>query len=167
MDGVRRHLRVQRSKSNAVPLCRAVGAVRQCTGTLRDPVLELTGWMHRVDQAPFDRALSLDPFGDGREEIRQVSPDLALVDDAGQAAGPRQDSEQRSLWQAHRGVPVVDQKNLVAGEGELVAATGADAVERGDELETGVLARVLDRQPRLVGELAEVHLPARAWTRAA
>src|SRR4029079_15819168 len=50
-------------------------------------------------------------------------------------------------------------EDLVAGEGELVAAAGADAVQRRQELEAGVLARVFDRETRLVGELAEVHLP--------
>ena len=81
------------------------------------------------------------------EKIRQVAAHLALVDHAGQAARSRQHSKQRRFRQAHRGIPVVDEQNLVAGERELVAAAGADAVERGEELEAGVLARVLNRQP--------------------
>src|SRR5581483_1147682 len=47
---------------------------------------------------------------------------------------------------------------LVAGERQLVAAAGAGAVDRGDEFQPACLARVLDAVPRLVGELAEVHL---------
>ena len=52
--------------------------------------------------------------------------------------------------------------DLVAGERQLVAAAGADAVERGEVLDAAVRAHVLDAEPRLVRELAEVHLEARA-----
>ena len=122
-------------------------------------VLELARRVHRIDQAPLDRALSLDPFGNRAEDVRKIAPHLALVDDARQSARSRQDAQQRRLRQADRGIPVVHQQDLVAGERQLVAAAGADAVDRGEELEAGVLAGVLDREPCFVGELAEVHLP--------
>jgi hypothetical protein len=54
---------------------------------------------------------------------------------------------------------VVDQDDLVAGEGELVAATRRGAVDGREELQARPLTRIFDRVPRLVGELAEVHLP--------
>ena len=54
---------------------------------------------------------------------------------------------------------VVDQHDLVAGERQLVAAARAVPLTRGEELEPGVAARVLDAVARLVGELAEVHFP--------
>src|SRR5690606_41885160 len=42
---------------------------------------------------------------------------------------------------------------------QFIAAAGARAIERGDELEPAVPAGILDAIARLVGELAEVHLP--------
>jgi hypothetical protein len=59
----------------------------------------------------------------------------------------------------HGGIRIVDQHDLVARERQLVSAARADAVQRGQELEAGVLARVLHAEARFVGELAEVHLP--------
>ena len=100
----------------------------QLLRALRDLLLELAGRMHRVDQPPFDRAPALDPFGNRAEDIREIAPDLALVDDARQAAGAGQHSEQRRLRQADRRIAVVDEQDLVARERELVAAAGADAV---------------------------------------
>ena len=85
---------------------------------------------------------------------------MALVDDARQSACAGQHAEQRRLGQAHRRIAVVDQHNLVARQRKLVPAAGADAVERREELDAGMLARVLDGQSRLVRVLAEVHLPA-------
>src|SRR5205085_5737447 len=53
---------------------------------------------------------------------------------------------------------VVDHNDLVAGERQLVAASGAGAVYGGDEFETGVRTRILDAVPRLIGEFAEIDL---------
>ena len=92
--------------------------------------------------------------------VGEVAPHPPLVDHARQAAGAGQHAEQRRLRQADRGIAVVDEENLVAGERQLVAAAGADAVQGGEELEAGMGAGVLDRQARFVRELAEVHLPA-------
>ena len=95
---------------------------------LRDLLLESAGRVHRVDEPPFHRAPAFDPFGDRAEEIREVAADLALVDDARQAAGAGQHAEQRRLRQADRRIAVVNQQDLVAGERQLVSAAGADAV---------------------------------------
>ena len=54
---------------------------------------------------------------------------------------------------------VVDQKDLVAGERQLVAAAGAGAVDRGEELQPAVLRGILQAVARFVGELAEIDLP--------
>ena len=100
-----------------------------------DALLELAGRVHRVDEPPLDRALPLHALGDRAEHVREIAPHLALVDDAREAAGARQHAEQRRLRQADRRVAVVDQDDLVARERQLVAAAGADAVERGEELD--------------------------------
>jgi hypothetical protein len=57
-------------------------------------------------------------------------------------------------------VAVVDEDDFVARQRQLVSASGADTVERREKRDAGVLARVLDCEPRLVGEFAEVHLQA-------
>ena len=112
-----------------------------------------------VDQAPLLRALRAHAFDQRAEDVGVVAAHVALVGEAREAAGAGQHAEQRHLGQAHRRRAVVDQADLVAGERQLVAAAGGRAVARGDELEPGVAARVLDAVARLVGELAEVHLP--------
>ena len=83
----------------------------------------------------------------------------ALVDEPGQAAGARQHAQQRHLGQRHRRRAVVDQHDLVAGQGQLVAAAGRRAVERRDVGLARVRGGVLDAVAGLVGELAEVDLP--------
>ena len=83
----------------------------------------------------------------------------ALVGHAGQAAGARQHAQQRHLRQRHRRRAVVDQDDLVAGQREFIAAAGAGAVHRGQELQARMLRRVLEAVAGLVGELAEVDLP--------
>ncbi len=133
---------------------------RQLARAPIDLVLEAARRIHGVHEPPLDRALAFHAFGDGAEHVGAVAPDLALVHDARQPAGAGQHAEQRRLRQADRTVPVVHQDDLVARQRELVAAAGADAVDGGEELDPGMLARVLDRQPGLVGELAEVHLEA-------
>ena len=138
------------------PIRRAASSrARVCTASLN----WLVG-IQPIDESPLDRAFAFDAFDQRAEEVREVAAHVALVDDAREAAGAGQDAEQRRLRQAHRRIAVVDEHNLVAGERELVAAAGADAVQRGQELQSRMRARILDRQPRFVGELAEVHLRA-------
>ena len=149
---------IQRAKRDAATRRGTVGSRRQLTGAPIDLLLEPAGWMHRVDQPPFDRALPLHPFGHGAEHVGAVAPHLPLVHYARQPAGPRQHAEQRRLRQADRTVPVVHQEDLVARQRELVAAARARAVHGGEERDARVLAGVLHREARFVGELAEVHL---------
>jgi hypothetical protein len=74
----------------------------------------------------------------GAEDVGQVVAHLALVGHAGQAAGAGQHAQQRHLGQADGAAAVVDQDDLVAGQGQLVAAAGAGAVDGGQELQAAV-----------------------------
>ena len=139
----------------ARPVARGGERLRPLLHRLR----ELLRLRMAVDQPPFLRALRAHAFDQRAEDVGVVAPHAALVGEARQPAGAGQHAEQRHLGQAHRGGAVVDEEDLVAGERELVAAAGGRAVARGDELEAGMAARVLDAVARLVGELAEVHLP--------
>ena len=113
----------------------------------------------RVDQSPLDGGAAAVALGLGGEEVGAVTTDVALVDDAGQSARAGQHAQQRHLGQRHGRRAVVDQHDVVAGQGQLVAATGSGAVDRGDPGLARGRGRVLDAVAGLVGELAEVHLP--------
>ena len=91
-----------------------------------------------VDQPPCDRALALDAFLDGAEEIGMVAAHLALVDDARQPAGARQHREQRHFRQRHGGGAVVGEDDVIGRERQLVAAAGRGAVDDGDETLPGI-----------------------------
>ncbi len=84
---------------------------------------------------------------------------MALVGDAGQAAGAGQHAQQRHFGQAHGAGAVVNQNDFVASQRQLVAATSASAINRGKELQAAVGGGVFQSVARLVGEFAEVHLP--------
>ena len=112
-----------------------------------------------VDQAPGLRGLATHPLAAGGDHVGEVLADPPLVDQPGEPARARQHRQQRNLRHGHGGRAVVDQDDLVAGERELVSAAGGGAVDRREVGLAGALGRVLDRAPRLVGELAEVHLP--------
>ena len=83
-----------------------------------------------IDQAPLDGALALDAFLDGAEGVGAVAAHLALVGDAGQAAGAGQHGEQRNFGQRNGRVAVVGEDDLVARERQLVAAAGRRALAR-------------------------------------
>ena len=114
----------------------------------------------RIDQAPVDGALALDAFLDGAEGVGAVAADFAFVGDAGQAAGARQNGEQRDFRQRDRRVAVVGQEDLVARQREFIAAASGRALHGADELLAGELGRVLHAVARFVGELAEIDLVA-------
>ena len=142
-----RRARAARSATPLAPAGRSLCAA-SCRGALvRPPASNCARLDDLVDEAPLDGALAADALGDRAEDVGEVAAHLALVDDAREAAGAGQHAEQRRLGQADRAGAVVDQDDLVAGERELVAAAGADAVERGEELE----AAVLRRSPRCRG----------------
>ena len=114
------------------------GCGRQLLRARRDALLELARRIHGVDEPPLHRALPFHAFGHRAEDVGEVAADLPLVHDAREAAGAGQHAEQRRLRQADGRIPVVHEDDLVARERELVAAAGADAVQRGEELDAGV-----------------------------
>ena len=117
------------------PARRAIGGRRQLARALLHRLLELARRIDGVDQLPLDRALALHAFDERAEEVGEIAAHVTLVDDAREAAGAGQHAEQRRLRQADRRVAIVDQQDVVARERELVAAAGADAVERREELQ--------------------------------
>ena len=82
-----------------------------------------------------------------------------LVHQAPVFGGAGQHAEQRHLRQADRAGAVVHQNDFVAGQRQLVAATGASAVDGREEFQAAVLGRVFQTVAGFVGELAKVHLP--------
>ena len=121
-------------------------------------LVELGAGGDGVDQAPLHGLGAPDALGAGGEHVGQVAPDVALVDDPGEPAGAGQHAEKRNLRERHRRRPVVDQQDVVTGQGQLVAAAGGGAVDgRHPDLLRGG-GGVLDGVAGLVGELAEVHL---------
>ena len=156
------HRLLQRRQRHALGVGRAV-ALR---GQLQRALLHLGGELPRlgdvVHQPPVLGLLPAHAFGGGAEDVGQVVAHMPLVGDARQPARAGQHAQQRHLGQAHRAAAVVDQDDLVAGQRQLVAAAGARAVDGGQELQPAVRGRVLQPVARLVGELAEVHLPGMA-----
>jgi hypothetical protein len=152
---------VQRGQRDTLGAGRtAVAAGGQLLGALAHRLLEHRRLGDGVDQTPVHGLLATHAFDAGAEDVGQVVAHVALVGHAGQATGAGQHAQQRHLGQADRAAAVVHQHDLVAGQGQLVAAAGAGAVERGHELQAAVLAAVFDAVAGLVGELAEVDLPA-------
>ena len=134
---------------------RAIGGRRECLRARRGRDLETRRGCNLVHQAPFQRPCAADAFLGGREEIGPIAAHLALVDDTHQAAGAGQHAEQRHLRQRYCAGAVVDEEDPVGGERKLVAASGRSGVDRAQIALSRVRARVLDRAPGLVGELAE------------
>ena len=139
--------------------------VDHCRDALGHRLVEARARRNRVNQAPFHRAFAAHTFGQCGEDVGEVAAHLALVDQAGEAAGAGQYAEKRDLGQTHGRAPVVDQDYLLAGERQFVTAAAARAVERGDVVLAAVGARVLDRKAGLIGELAEVDLEAMVGVR--
>jgi hypothetical protein len=123
-----------------------------------DARLEARGGEGLVDEAPLLGALPLDALGEAREDVGEVATHVALVDDAREPARPRQHAEERHLGEADRRVAVVLEEDLVARGGELVAPARARAAHGADGLDARRRGGVLEGEPRLVRELAEVHL---------
>ncbi len=159
-DPVARDLALERRQCDALGVFRPVGARGDLVGAGGDRFLPFRIRHHLVDQPPFDRFRSADAFLDRAEHVGAVAPHFALVGHAREPAGARQHRQQRRFRQCDRRAAVVDQHDVVGGERQLIAAAGGIAVDRAHINLLGILAGVLDRQPRLVGELAEVHLVA-------
>ena len=156
-DGVGALLRLQGIQDHSSFLA-AVGRRGKRRRPLPDALLEAAPRRQAVHEAPLHRPATPDPLGESGEHVGAVPPDPALVDDPGQPAGPWKHPEQRHLRQRNRRAAVVHQEDLVAGEREFVAAPGGGPGESGQVLLTAPPAGILDREPGLVGELAEVHL---------
>ena len=151
---------VQGGQLHTFGALRAVAGGGQFLGALFHGLLEHSGLGDRIDQAPVHGLLAAYAFLAGAENVGQVVAHMALVGHAGQATGARQHAQQRHFGQRHRRRTVIDQHDLVAGQGQFVTAAGAGTVEGRDELQAVVLGRVFDAVAGLVGEFAEVHLPA-------
>jgi len=149
-------VRFERRQRDALRVGGAIASLGESTGALGDELPEPRRRRNMVDEPPGLRPIGAYTFGGRAEHIGEIAPDLALVDEPGQPTGTGQHAEQRDFRQADRARPVVDHNDLVAGESQLVAATGAGAVDRRDEFELRMGARILDAVARLVGEFAEI-----------
>jgi hypothetical protein len=127
-------------------------------GCLLHRLVEAAQRCDLVDQVPLHGAPPLDALGNRAEDVGPVAAHLALVDEARQPPGAGQDAEQRQLGEGDGAAAIVDQQDVVGRQGELIATTTGGAVQRGQRLQAGVLAGLLQVEPRLVRELAEVHL---------
>jgi hypothetical protein len=152
-------VRANGGQRNAFAVGRAVALRRELLGALAHHLLKLLRLGNGIDQAPVHGALAAHAFGRGAEDVCKVMAHMALVGDAGQAAGARQHTQQRHLGQRNSGGAVVDQHDVVAGQGQFVAAAGAGAIDRRDELQAGMAAGVLDAVAGFIREFAEVDLP--------
>jgi hypothetical protein len=146
-------------KLDAARVGRAVRARGQLGGALGDGLLPDRARHGLVDQPPAHGLRAGHALGSGGEVVGQVTAHVPLVHDPGEAAGARQHPEQRQFGQRDRRGAVVDQHDVLAGQGQLVAAAGRGAVEGGEVGLARVRGGVLHAVAGLVGELAEVHLP--------
>ena len=111
-----------------------------------------------VDQPPLKGSAAPDAFGGGAQEVGVIAAHLAFVHQPGQTAGAGEDGQQGKLRQRHRAGAVVDEDDVLAGQGQLVSSPRRRAVDRADIGLAGVGGGVFDGVPGLVGELAEVDL---------
>ena len=135
----------------------AYGAQR--SGARCNRFAELLRLRDMVYQPPLLGPLGAHALGHGAEQVRMIAPDLALVGKPGEAAGSGQYAQQRHFRQAHGRGAVVDHQDFIAGERELVAAASRGAVQRREEFQARMPARVLDAVARLIGEFAEIDFP--------
>ena len=150
---------IERRQRDALRAFRPVARRGEREGPLLHFGRELAGLGKMIDEPPLERFLAPHALARGAKDVGEVVADVALVGEAGDAAGARQHPEKRNFRQADRSAAVIDQQDLVAGERELVAAAGAGAVDRGQKLEPAVFRRILEAIAGFVGELAEVDLP--------
>jgi len=150
---------LQRRQRHALLACRTVAVLRQGKRAGPDFLLEAGGLDHVVHQPPILGALPSHALDQRAEDVRVVVAHSALVGDAGQSARARQHAQQGHLGQRNGRRAVVDQEDLIAGQGQFIAAPRARAIQRRDELQAAVAAGVFDAVTGFIGELAEVDLP--------
>ena len=126
---------VQRGQGHTLGVGRAVALGGQLERTLLHTGSKLRGLDDFVHQAPVLGLLAAHAFVGRAEDVGQVMAHLALVGHAGQAAGAGQHAQQGHFRQAHSTGAVIDQDDLVTGQGQLVAAAGTSTVHRGQELQ--------------------------------
>ena len=131
---------------------------RQLLRAPGDRLLELAGRIHRVDEAPSTARLPRTPSVSVLKSSARSRRTLRLSTTRVRPPVPGSTPSSGVSGRPTDAAAVVHQQDLVAGQRQLVAAAGADAVERGEELDAAVRAHVLHAEARLVGELAEVHL---------
>src|SRR5262249_35847091 len=83
----------RRPRARLVPLALAARGHR--LGAALQGLVELRLRRRLVHEPPLDGALAAHALGDGREDVRQIAPDLALVDEARETAGAGEDAEER------------------------------------------------------------------------
>ena len=157
-DRVRFQLRLDLGPDGAAGLGRSLARGGEFQRPHLRAVVEGRARQQFVDQVPVHGAPALDALLQGAEEVGPVAADAALVEQTGQSAGAGKHPQERHFGQRDGRTAVVGQQDAVAGERQLVAAPGRRAAHRAEVALAGVLAGVLDRQPGLVRELAEVHL---------
>ena len=155
----------QRGEGDPGGVGRAPGARGRGVRPGRHGLVEAGARHALVDQAPRHGGRPADALALGGEHVGPVLADEPFVHHPGEPARPWQHPEQRHLRQRHGGGTVVDEHDLLAGQGQLVATAGRRPVERGDPRLPAGRGGVLDAVAGLVGELAEVHLPRMAGAR--
>ena len=122
---------------------RSDDAASSCARAATDSLNWLVG-IHGVDQPPLDRALALDALGQRAEHVgadRGGRLRLSTTRVRPPVPGSTPSSGVSGRLTAEFASSTSD--DLVAGQRQLVAAAGADAVERREELDARVRARVL------------------------
>ena len=137
----------------------AAGAPGQFPGPLADHLVPLGPGDGLVDQPPGHGLLAGQALGLGGEVVRAVAAHVPLVHHPGQPAGAGQHPEQGKFRQRHRGRAVVDEHDVLARQGQLVAPARGGPVQRGQVGLPRVRAGVLDTVAGFVSELAEVDFP--------
>ena len=85
---------------------------------LANDTIEFARLRERIDEPPLERPLAAHTLGRRAEQVGVVVTHPALVGDAGEPAGTRQDAEQRNLRQRDRRRTIVDEHDVVARERE-------------------------------------------------
>src|SRR5439155_3109358 len=117
---------------------RTIGQLGQLACASFDGGFELARWIDGIHEPPFDRPAALYSFHQRAEEVGAVAAYVSFVDEPRQSARSGQHAEKRRFGKTDGGVPIVDEDDLVAGQRKLVAAAGANAVQRREKPNPGM-----------------------------